>query len=268
MTVKKVYLFFSSLFLFFLHLPFVFAKTKSVVQLCRSNISDPVPVIADSCSVQVPLIESLRDVSDHSLYDSLKLGSMGLGRQAFDYAIEGFNKIKKLGTIENQNVISIVDFSKASNFKRLFVIDLKNYKVLFNTYVAHGVNSGKEFARQFSNIMESNQSSLGFYKTTDTYSGKHGYSLHLQGLEKGINDNAYRRDIVVHGADYVSESMIAANGCIGRSHGCPAIPEPLLKPIIDKIKNGTCLFIYGADRRYLSTSRLLSQNTTYSLAKN
>jgi len=198
------------------------------------------------------------------LYDSLRLGSLGLGRQVFDYAMKGFNYMKGMGTLANEQVISIVDFSKPSSEKRLFILDLKNYKVLFNTYVAHGMNSGQAIAKQFSNKPESYMSSLGFYETMGTYNGGNGYSLRLQGLERGINDNANRRDIVIHGADYVNENMIHARGYIGRSFGCPAVPQSLHKSIIDKIKNGTCLFIFSPDKMYLSKSGIL--NRTYSPA--
>lgn len=191
------------------------------------------------------------------LYSELQLGQMGLSRQAFEYAMKGFEYLKQNGGIDNDAVISIVDFSLPSSAKRLFVIDLNNNKILYCTYVAHGHNSGLEYASRFSNKPESNKSSLGFYKTLGTYNGDNGYSLRLEGLEKGINDNANRRDIVIHGAAYVSEGLIRAQGYIGRSQGCPALPEKLHKPIIDKIKNGTCLFIYGKDKNYRNRSRIL-----------
>lgn len=140
------------------------------------------------------------------------------------------------------------------------MIDMKNCRMLFHTYVAHGMNSGQEFARFFSNIPQSNKSSLGFYQTAGTYTGKNGYSLHLIGLERGINDNAFNRDIVMHGAGYVSETLIQAQGFLGRSQGCPAVPEKLHKPIIDKIKNGTCLFIFGEDKNYLQRSAVLKKS--------
>ena len=193
------------------------------------------------------------------IYDSLRLNLMGLPQQAFKIAMQGFNYLATAGKLTNNKIISIVDFSQPSSKKRLFVIDLQKKKILFNTYVAHGVNSGKEYASQFSNLPESNKSSLGFYETAATYAGKNGYSLHLQGLEKGINDKAGIRDIVIHGADYVNEELIHEQGYIGRSWGCPAVPEKLHKPIIDKIKNGTCLFIYSPNKNYLIHSRILKQ---------
>ncbi len=196
-----------------------------------------------------------------SVYDSLRLNLCGLSQQAFQYAMQGFDYLVKGGKISNSKILSIIDFSQPSNKKRLFIIDLDNYKVLFNTYVAHGMNSGKEYASQFSNNPESNKSSLGFYETAETYIGKNGYSLHLQGLEKGINDKADSRAIVMHGADYVSEDYVRMQGYIGRSQGCPAVPEKLHKPIINKIKNGTCLFIYSLNRNYFIHSKIIKEAT-------
>ena len=192
------------------------------------------------------------------IYDSLHLNNLGLSEQAFNCAVKGYDYLKMSGKIMNDHVISIVDFTKPSNLKRLFVIDLERCKVLFNTYVAHGQGSGKEFANSFSNKPESFQSSLGFYITSGTYMGKNGYSLHLEGLENGINDKADERAIVMHGAPYVSEDYIRMQGYCGRSWGCPAVPERLSKPIIEKIKNGSCLFIYGKNKQYLQKSRILN----------
>ncbi len=192
------------------------------------------------------------------LYDSLELDRYGLSRSAFEYAMLGFEYLVESGVIDNDDVISIVDFSLPSSAKRLFVIDLNSYRILYNTYVAHGHNSGREYANQFSNKPESNKSSLGFYKTLGTYMGGHGYSLKLEGLERGINDNANRRDIVIHGAAYVSEALIRSQGYIGRSQGCPALPEKMHKPIINKIKDGSCLFIYSPDKAYLKRSAVLN----------
>lgn len=252
---KKMYLFFSSLFIFVLHMPFVFAKTKTV-----SNFFDKKPGVHPTVIADSQVVNTISNpISKMNLYDSLRLGSLGLARQAFDYAMKGFNIMKSVGEVSNKNIISIIDFSKPSSQKRLFVIDLTNCKVLFNTYVAHGMQSGKEFASQFSNTPESNKSSLGFYETLGTYIGGNGYSLRLQGIEKGINDNANKRAIVIHGAGYVDESLIRSQGYIGRSWGCPALPQRLHKAIIDVIKNGTCLFIFSPDHNYLSQSMILNQ---------
>ena len=205
----------------------------------------------------MPSTENLLNTTN-TLYESMNLDIMGLSKQTFDYAMKGFNLLVQQGKLENDNIISIVDFSMPSSKKRLFVIDLEQLKVVFNTYVAHGVNSGAAMAREFSNRPESLKSSLGFYETLQTYSGGHGYSLRLEGLEQGINDNANSRDIVIHAADYVTEDFIKAKGFIGRSWGCPALPEKLNKPIINKIKGGTCLFLFSPDKSYLSKSKIIN----------
>jgi len=175
------------------------------------------------------------------------------------YALKGFNYLLYQGKLANNNIISIVDFSEPSSKKRLFIIDLKNYKILFNTYVAHGQNSGKEFANNFSNTPESLQSSPGFYVTKETYTGAKGYSLRLEGEEAGINDNALSRGIVMHAAPYVNESLAKGRGFIGRSWGCPAVAPELHQAIINKIKNGTCLFLYTPNKNYISNSRILKE---------
>lgn len=199
-------------------------------------------------------------VSDKAyLFDFLRLDKLGLSRQAFDYAMKGYNYLRSAGKIKNDEIVSIVDFSLPSSAKRLFVIDVKNGKVLFNTYVSHGRNSGKAMATEFSNEINSNKSSLGFYTTSDTYKGKHGYSLRLNGEEPGINDNAYNRSIVMHSASYVSESTIKQLGFLGRSEGCPAVSQNLYKSIIAKIKNGSCLFMYSPSEQYISHSQILNK---------
>lgn len=192
-----------------------------------------------------------------SLYDSLHLDQLGLSKDAYQKAVKGVSYFSKEGKLTNEGIVSIVDFSLPSSKKRLFVIDLKNYKLLFNTYVAHGRNSGKDVANQFSNDNSSYKSSLGFYITKDTYDGKHGYSLKLDGQEKGINDNALSRGIVMHSAWYVDESIVKSQGFIGRSQGCPALPESEYKPIISQIKGGTCLFLYSPDNNYAQHSDVL-----------
>ncbi len=198
----------------------------------------------------------IRD-SAFSLYNSLRLDLMGLSQQTFEYAIKGFNHLVQTGKLANTNLISIVDFSLPSSRKRLFVIDLYKHTLEFCTYVAHGANSGAATANEFSNQPECHKSSLGFYETLNTYTGGNGYSLRLEGLEPGINDNALERAIVIHGAAYVNEGLIKSRGYIGRSWGCPAVPEKMNKPIIDKIKNGSCLFIYSPDKNYLSSSKII-----------
>ena len=243
--VNKFYLTFFGIVAFMLHLPFAFSNTK-LFSLKDKTIIKPVALL------------STNSFSSAKIYDSLKLNISGLSEQAFNCAVKGYEYLKLKGKIGNDNILSIVDFSRPSSQKRLFVIDLKNFKVLFNTYVAHGQKSGTAMATQFSNIPESYQSSLGFYTTSSTYIGKNGYSMHLEGMENGINDKAEERSIVMHGAAYVNENIIHDRGYIGRSWGCPAVPEKLNKPIIDKIKNGSCLFIFSENSRYLNSSKILN----------
>ncbi|HVU58907.1 MAG TPA: murein L,D-transpeptidase catalytic domain family protein [Puia sp.] len=191
-------------------------------------------------------------------YDNLRLDSLGLSQEAYHKAIAGFLNLVISGAVQNTEVLSIIDFSKPSNEKRLFVLDMSSGALLFNTLVAHGRNSGKLLATRFSNRMNSFMSSLGFYVTGDPFMGQHGYSLRLEGIERGWNDNAFHRSIIMHPAGYVSEEHIRQWGYLGRSEGCPAIPEELDRPIIDSIRGGSCLFIYSPNNSYLHRSRLAS----------
>ena len=255
-SLKKFYIFLLPIFIFLIHTPFVFAK---VIPDSQKEVQKEVQTTKIVSAIPLEYTKPLysKEISQSLLYDSLKLNTMGLSKEAFDYGIEGFNRLRSLGKLNNDNILSIVDFSLPSSRKRLFVIDLENAKVLFNTYVAHGRNSGKEFANKFSNAPESYKSSLGFYITKETYNGEHGFSLQLEGEEKGINDNAHRRAIVIHKADYVDESLIRSQGYIGRSLGCPALPDQYSKPIIETIKDGSCFFMFSPDPYYLSHSQLL-----------
>jgi len=168
------------------------------------------------------------------------------------------NAMESLDEMEysNEDILTIIDFSKPSTEKRLFILDLKNQELLYHTFVAHGKNTGVNMATKFSNNKGSNQSSLGLYRTGESYHGKHGYSLRLDGLEKGINDNARSRAVVMHSASYVSEDFIERYGRLGRSWGCPAVPVELSQEIIDLIKGGSCLYIYANDIHYLENSIL------------
>jgi hypothetical protein len=191
-------------------------------------------------------------------YNRWDIQNIGLSEKAFKYAIKGYKYLAKKNLIKKTNIISIIDFSRPSTQKRLYILDVINGKILFNTLVAHGHNSGQEYATRFSNATNSHESSLGFYITLDTYIGDNGYSLRLEGCDKGFNDKAYKREIVLHGSDYVSEDFIRNNGFLGRSFGCPAVPLELHKEIIDCIKNGSCLFIYYPTKKYLTRSKILN----------
>lgn len=193
------------------------------------------------------------------IYDNITFENhQVLNFEVFEKAFLGFQNLKKAGKLdEDVNLLTICDFSLSSTQKRLWVIDVADKKVLFNSLVAHGKGTGEEFAKDFSNTLNSYQSSLGFYITQSTYNGSNGYSLRLLGMDKGYNDQALPRAIVMHGADYVSEDFIKAQNRIGRSWGCPAVPRALAKPIINTIKDSSCLFIYYPDEKYLGTSEWL-----------
>ena len=192
------------------------------------------------------------------LYTIVDLQQLGLSRTAFDYAWKGYQYLLEKNRISRNNYLTICDFSQSSKQKRLYIIDVMNNKLITNTYVAHGKNSGGEYATQFSNKPESLQSSLGFYITSNTYIGEHGLSLRIQGVDPGFNDKALERSIVMHGASYVDAARIKAGMYMGRSWGCPAVSEKESTTIIITIKNGTCLFIYHPSRNYLLSSKILN----------
>jgi len=180
----------------------------------------------------------------------------------FYKGMSGYFELKNSKKLSNKKeILTLIDFRKSANEKRMWVIDLQNKKTLYYSLVAHGRNSGDVYATKFSNVPNSNQSSLGFYVTGHTYIGKHGTSLILHGAEEGINHLAQSRAIVMHGADYVSESYIKKVGRLGRSFGCPAVPMDTYQEIIKDVADGTCLFIYYPDDNYLSKTKFGNTNT-------
>lgn len=191
-----------------------------------------------------------------NIYTSCELDDK-LEYTVFKQALAGYNSLE----LSSKKLLSIIDFSKPSNEERFFIIDVENQKLLYHTLVAHGKNSGYLNATKFSNRMGSHKSSLGFYRTGKSYFGKRGYSLQLEGLEKGINDNAHLRGIVIHGANYVNEKFITGNNSmLGRSWGCPAVSRKLNREIIDLLKGGSCLYIYADDETYKGKSALVEAN--------
>ena len=196
-----------------------------------------------------------------SVYKSLDFHNVDrLSFETFSVAYKGYLNLRAAGKLElDKEILTICDFNLPSTEPRMWVIDLAQRKILFNTYVAHGPGSGDDCAQAFSNTNESHQSSLGFYTTAETYNGDHGFSLRLEGMDIGFNDAARDRNIVVHGADYVSTQFICGNQRLGRSWGCPAIPDNLKEPIINKIQDGTCLFIYQQDNYYVKNSYWLNR---------
>ena len=236
----------------FLFFPIFKGVSKNAVASASSSVKE---IISSSNSYNAK-VSSLAAAAS-TLYDSLHLSNMGLSIEALQYAYKGYVYLKEQGMLENEDILTVCDFSQSSKNKRMYIIDVANFKVLLNTYVAHGKNTGLDMAQNFSNKVESLQSSLGFYKTSQTYFGKHGLSLRLEGLEKGFNDKALERAVVVHGADYIGDHR-KGGAYMGRSFGCPAVPQHQSKQVINTIKDGTVLFIYHPSKNYLNNSNILN----------
>jgi hypothetical protein len=218
----------------------------------KKTTPQPVPlptsrIIEPPAPIQPEVAEEPDEI--RHLYETLLL-SRKLRYDIFRKAVAGHGRIN----FHKSDIITIIDYTQPSSEKRLFVIDLKTQRIIHHSHVTHGLNSGFIHARMFSNEPGSKQSSLGFFKTAETYFGKYGYSLRLDGLEPGINDLARKRDIVIHGAPYANPVNIEKYGYLGTSWGCPALPEEAARSIIDTIKEGACLYIYADDHTYLSHS--------------
>lgn len=205
----------------------------------------------------INVIKTSAGTSEEEVYSNLNSNHFSMPKlESFTEALKGFYLLKEKGLVQ-KNILTLIDFSLSSNSKRLWVIDLTTNTILYNSLVAHGRNTGDEFASSFSNSAQSFKSSLGFYATGEIYTGKHGKSLKLDGLEKGINSNARERAVVIHGANYVSNSFIQNNKRLGRSLGCPAIPMELTNEIIQTIKDKSCLFVYYPSEAYKVASKLV-----------
>lgn len=212
-------------------------------------------------NVEVPVSTSFTQYISN-LYKELNLKSAGLDSALFTRAYTGYYTLKNQGELSgNKNILSVIDFRKNSTEKRLWVIDLNTKKIMYHSLVAHGRNTGENKAVKFSNIPESNMSSLGFYVTGETYIGKHGLSLFIDGKEYGFNNNARDRAVVIHGADYVNDQFAKNVGRIGRSLGCPALPQDIAPKVINDISGKTCLFIYGNDKNYERKSQMKDMAT-------
>jgi hypothetical protein len=201
-----------------------------------------------------------------SMYSSMHLDSFGLKKDVFFYACKGYEYLLSQNKLQRTDVLTICDYSQLSNNKRLYVIDMAEGRVLFNTYVSHGKNSGKDSATSFSNRNNSHKSSLGFMVTGETYRGKSGYSMHFDGMEQGINDHVRMRNIVLHGSYYVNEYRADAGTLMGRSYGCPAVPYGEHEEIIDRITGGSCFFIYSPDYTYTKSSKILNAHFSWPIS--
>lgn len=228
-----------------------------MISFAKANSSRTTVLAKDSVTVS----DSSALVNEVSLsekmFNELHLQEAGLSKMTLEYAIKGYQKLVDSGLVTNSQYLTIVDLSQSSRNKRFYILDMKNNKLAWNTYVAHGKNSGVDVAKSFSNAFNSNKSSLGFYVTKSTYNGKHGLSLRISGLEHGFNDNAEARGVVVHGAAYVNAGR-AHSEYMGRSQGCPALPENEYAQVINIIKDGSVMFVYNPSEDYLQSSGLLN----------
>jgi len=195
------------------------------------------------------------DASDH-LAEALAGAAPSADREVIRLATHALSCLRRRGG-GNERMLGLIDYSRPSTEKRLWVFDLREEKLLFQEWVAHGRNTGDNYAERFSNRPGSLMSSLGGFESAGTYMGQNGYSLRLQGLEPGFNDRAYERAIVIHGAPYVSQDLIHAQGRLGRSFGCPAVRPEIAHRLIDVLSESSFVFAYYPDPQWLSTSPLL-----------
>jgi hypothetical protein len=252
---KKAIILFSSLSLFFALVSFT--KARSTGYDVNNNATHAAAALNDSSAATETENAAEKESFSSLLYKKMNLEAAGLSKEVLEAALKGYEKLVSKGLVRNEQYLSIVDFSQSSRKKRFYLLDLKNMELALNTFVSHGKNSGLDKAASFSNIPSSEKSSLGFYVTRDTYSGKHGMSLRLAGQEKGFNDQAESRGIVVHAADYVNEGRVASD-YMGRSQGCPALSNDMAPRVINKIKGGSTIFIYHPTASYLKGSQLLN----------
>ena len=218
------------------------------------NLGKIIAIVATSLFLSTTVFAAENIFQAKELYNEMKLSGL-IRYDAFVEGVEGFNKIKK----KEKNILTIVDYSLPSTEKRMYILDLEKKELLLKSYVAHGKNTGDLYAEKFSNRAESNKSSLGFFMTEAPYRGSNGYSLRITGLEKGINDNAMKRNIVVHGADYANPEIIETSGRLGRSFGCLTVPVDVNNKIIDTIKGRSIIYVY-AGKLKLTEERYASLN--------
>jgi hypothetical protein len=208
-----------------------------------------------------PRFESIPVEVAETLEAALLRQAPGLDPRVLDLALQSHQRARKSGLLPDPSTLTVIDYSRASVEPRFWVFDLPARKLLFEELVAHGKNSGDNFATSFSNTESSLKTSLGLFVTRDVYYGQHGESLRLHGLEPGVNDRAMQRAIVIHGAEYVSENAVAALGFLGRSWGCPALSRQAAPRVIERLSRGSAVFAYYPDPVWLSTSRFFEFET-------
>jgi hypothetical protein len=228
-----------------------------------SFVSNSFVDVASTEPVRSKLSRANFEDSVSTLYTSIGLDKLGMNYDVFRYGMIGFYTLKQDGKISDRNLVSFIDFTKPSTEKRFYTVDLDSRTVKFHSLVSHGRNTGENMATAFSNKQHSNQSSLGFYITGETYVGSKGYSMRLDGADGIYNSNMRNRAVVMHDADYVSENWIKKYGRLGRSQGCPALPKGISRQVIDTIKDKTVIFAYYNDAQYLKSSAHLNLDNLF-----
>lgn len=269
-------LFLSLLFLSFTHYtPEASSLSVKKNTLLFPTVTSSIPLGANLVVEELPKVTPIKDreakkefqLGSHltALYQQIGLEKMGLSKKAFEHAMIGYYNLE--GKLKQKDIISIVDFDQASTKERLYVIDIKQKKVLHQSLVAHGKNSGWNMASNFGNAHRSLKSNLGFMVTAETYFGKFGYALRFDGQERGFNSNARSRGIVMHGANYVNPEFVKQRNRLGRSYGCPALPYGIHKRVINTIKGGSLFYIHKSNKAYEQGSKLLNKTKAEAVAK-
>ena len=236
----------------FLLISFFLFSSNTIIE-SNLNLSETSDEVEETISLEKKIMAF--DSFVESFYDCLSTPELNF--KMLKDGLKGYYSMKADEKLTNSRYLSLIDFTLPSNKDRLFVIDMESKKVIIKSIIAHGRNSGGLNATKFSNESESKMSSLGFFTTGNIYDGKYEYSMKLHGLEYS-NDNVFERGVVMHSADYATKEFLKKNGnVLGRSFGCPALPHKGYKKIVDTIKGGSCMFIFGKDRRYFRKSHLL-----------
>ena len=229
---------------------FAFSSTAEINKTLDSNTVSESPM-------KIEVTKSFEEkVAD--LYKSFSISNASMPNlSVFEKAVSGYTKLDEAGKVSNP-LLTVIDFDLSSKKRRMWILNMDTQEVIFNTFVAHGKNTGGEFAKNFSNKVNSHQSSLGFYVTGETYYGKNGLSLFIDGMEEAFNSKARERYVVIHGADYAEPEFINRAGRHGRSYGCPAVPNKIAKDLIHKIKGKSVVYIHKNNADYLKKSNFLN----------
>ncbi len=245
-----------------------FVLVFSIFLLINENVQAAVflDIPAEDFGADIREVENIAPVYlqyVNELYQRMGLEQRGLKKSTFDKGFKGYLSMKSQQYTGSNPILTIVDFDQASTEERLYVLNMDQGVLLYQTLVSHGKNTGTNIAKSFSNRHASYKSSLGFALTAETYVGRNGYSLRLDGLERGWNSEMRPRAVVMHGAPYVSHDFVRQHGRLGRSHGCPALPQELNREILDLIKGGSCIYQHKNDSKYLNTSKMLDQSKAF-----